>query len=210
MATLQQTVRPAALRNEKWLRTTFASDDDLFLPVSIYLDSREGSEEIIENVTEVLRAYGFSNIPRVNQAPGSFYIHIKAGFESKDREAARQSKKELKADLLSKKPPKNLKRQRSVKKLNASLLRRAQKRLGTAVLAGVVFLGSTLGGVIKDVVKDEIKILARERGPKVAQKVDTVVAKELPPGVAAKFHRVVREYIERSPDKLELPPPPEE
>lgn len=206
MGTRFQTVRPLAQDEENWLRTTFASDDDFVLPVSIYLDSSEGAAEIIEDVAEVLRAYGFSNIPRVYQAPGSFYIHIEAGFRSKDREAARQCKKELKADLLNKKPPKHVTRQRAVKKMRASLLRRARKKLGTLVLVGVVFLG----GVFRDVVKDEVEALARENVPKAAQGADKWVAKELPANVAGKFHSLVREYIERSPDKTEAPPPHEE
>ena len=210
MVTRLQAVRPVAQGKENWLRTTFASDDDFILPVSIYLDSSEGAGEITENVAEVLRAYGFSNIPLVYQAPGSFYIHIEAGFKSKDREAARQSKKELKADLLSKIPPKNVKKQRAVKRLKASILRRTMKKVGTVILAGVVFMGGVLGGVAKDAVKNEIEALAREEGPKVTQKVDEWVAKELPPDVAARFHGLVREYIEKSPDKSELPPPPEE
>jgi len=203
MSTLQQTVLPTRLGEKEWLRTTFTPDEDLFIPVSIYLDSSEGSEQIIKDVADVLRAYGFTNIPSVNQAPGSFYIHFEAGFESKNREAARQSRKELKADLLSKKPPENPKRRRAVKKLNASLLKRTKKRLGAAVLAGVVFLGSALGGVVKDVVKDEIEL----QGPKVARLMDRIVAKELPPAVAAQFHKGVKDYIERSPHKVELPPP---
>jgi hypothetical protein len=210
MVTRLQVVTPAAQGTEHWLRTTFASDDDFVLPVSIYLDSSEGAAEIIKNVAEVLRAYGFSNIPLVHQAPGSFYIHFEAGFGSKDREAARQSKKELKADLLSKTPPKNVKKQRAVKKLKGSILRRTMKKLKGVVLVGVVFMGGVLGGVAKDAVKDEIEALAREQGPQVTQKVDEWVAKELPADVAARFHGLVREYIERSSHKSELPPPPEE
>jgi hypothetical protein len=209
MVTRLQTVTPVALGKENWLRTTFASDDDFVLPVSIYLDSSKGAAEITENVAEVLRAYGFTNIPRVYQAPGSFYIHIEKRFGSKDRQAARQCKKELKTDLLSEKPPKNPKRRRAVKELKGSLLRRAQKKLRTAVLLGVVLLGGVLGDVFKDALKDEIETLAREHGPKVAQELDQWVARELPSDVAAKIHALVREYVERSPNKLELPPPPE-
>lgn len=210
MVTRLQAVRPLAQGKENWLRTTFASDDDFVLPVSIYLDSSEGAAEIIANVAEVLRAYGFSNIPLVYQAPGTFYIHIEAGFRNKDREAARQSKRELKADLLSKTPPKNVKKQRAVKKLKTSILRRTMKKVKTVVLVGVIFMGGVLTDVGKDAVKNEIETLAREQGPKVTQKVDEWVAKELPPDVAARFHGLVREYIERSHDKSEVPPPPEE
>jgi hypothetical protein len=199
---------PVALSKENRLRTTFASDDDFFLPVSIYLDSSEGVAEITTNVVEVLRAYGFTNIPGIYQAPGSFYVHIEARFGSKDRQAARQCKTELKTNLLSEKPPKDVKRRRAVKKLKGSLLSRAEKKLGTAVLVGIVFLGGVLGDAFKDVLKDEVKTFAREHGPKVAQELDQWVAKELPSDVAAKIHALVREYIERAPNKLELPPPP--
>ena len=206
VVTRQQTFGPVALGNKKWLRTNFPPDDDLFLPVSIYLDSSEGSAEMTKNVAEVLRAYGFNNIPRVYQAPGTFYIHFEAGFGSKDRKAARESKEELKADLLSKKPPKDLKKRRAVKKLNESVLRRAEKKLGTAIVAGVIFLGSIMGGVVTDLMKDDLKAWVVKQAPKA----DTFVAKELPPALATKFHTVVTKVIEESPHKSEVPPPPEE
>jgi hypothetical protein len=206
MSTLLQTL-PVAFSQKEALRTTFASDDDLFLPISIYLDSREGSKEIIEDIIEVVRAYDFNNISPVYQAPGSFYIHFKAGFKSDNHEAARQSKRELNADLLDKKPPAERKRRRTVKKLKGSFLRRARKKMGSAMLIGVVFVGSAIGGMAKDVAKDEIKAFIEEQLPRVAQKLDKVGAKELPPPLAAKFHEAIEYYITKSPDKSELHPP---
>jgi hypothetical protein len=52
MSVLQQTVRPVTkLSSQNWQRTTFDSgDDDLSLLVSVYLDSVEGSREIVQNV----------------------------------------------------------------------------------------------------------------------------------------------------------------
>ena len=69
MAMLQQTVRPVVdLSSKNWQRTGFDSeDDDLSLLVSVYLDSREGSREIVQNVEEVLQAYGFTNFTRIKQ-----------------------------------------------------------------------------------------------------------------------------------------------
>jgi hypothetical protein len=123
---------PQQSRQKEWQRTRFASDDDLFLPVSIYLSSGEEPRAIVDSVVEVLRAYGFSRIPRAYQAPGSFFIYIRAGFESNNREAARQRQQELKADLLRKKAPKTPRRQHAVSKLNQSLSARAKKKLAAS------------------------------------------------------------------------------
>jgi len=40
------------------------------------------------------------------------------------------------------------------------------------------------------------------------QKVDFVVAAELPPKVANSFHEAVKNYIDSSNEKTELKPPP--
>jgi len=209
MTILQQTFRPVAQNSEQWLRTRFVSDDgDLFLPVSICLDSSEGREEIIENVVEVLRAYGFNKFGWMWQAPGSFFLHIEVRFGSGDREAARKSKKELNADLLTDKPPKHPARRRAVKKLKQSLWRRAGKKLKAAVVVGILFVGSAIGGALKDEMKGAIEKWLEQEGPSIVQGLDTVVAKELPPTVAANFHKAVKEYIETSNDKSRLEPPP--
>jgi hypothetical protein len=197
--------QPQQSRQKELQRTRFASDDDLFLPVSIYLSSSEERQEIVDSVVGVLRAYGFSRIPGVYQAPGSFFIYIRAGFESNNREAARQRQQELKADLLKKKAPKTPRRQQAVSKLNQSLSERAKKKLGAIVIAGAVFLGTA----VTDVIKDEIETLIKEQAPKVVRKMDAVVGQELPPELAAKFHRAVSGYIEKSPAKEELPVPEE-
>lgn len=209
MTTLQQPFVSPKTELKKTLRTTFSTDDDLFLPVSIYLDSSEERSEIIASVAEVLRAYGFSNFASMYQAPGSFYIHIEAGFDSKDRQVARKRKEELKADLLSDKPSKHTARQRAVKKVKESLWKRAGKRLKTGVLFGTLFLGSVVGGVFKDVIKDESEKWLEQQGPNLVQKLDAVVAKDLPLPLAHSFHTAVKGYIEKSPHKspLEAPPP---
>jgi hypothetical protein len=135
----------------------FLSDEALFLDFSIFLTSREGAEEIIQDVVDVARAYGFTDIPAVWSATSSFYGNIRAKFKSKDPEAALLSKKELQKDLLGKKQPKSLKKKKAVHKLRGSMLKRAKKRLGTIVVAGAVFLGSFAGEVAKDMAKDEVK-----------------------------------------------------
>jgi hypothetical protein len=166
--------QPQQVRQEEWQRTRFASDDDpLFLPVSIYLSSGEERQEIVDSVAEVLRAYGFSNIPGVHQAPGSFFIHIEAGFKNNDRQAARQSKEELKADLLKKKQPKTPKRRQATSKLNQSLWSGVKKKTVAIIVLGAVLLGD----VSKDVIKDEIEALIKEQGPgSVPNSVEKLIA----------------------------------
>src|SRR6266478_6019825 len=97
MNLVQQTFRPAIKSEQKrFIGTQFASDDDDFsLLASIYLGSSEERAEILEDVTQVLRAYGFTNVARINQAPGSYYLSIRARFGTNDRQAAQKSKELL-------------------------------------------------------------------------------------------------------------------
>lgn len=204
MGTILRQGTPVALGEKEGLRTAFASDGDLRLPVSIYLDSSKGSEEITKNVAEVLRAYGFSNISGVHQAPGTFYIHFEAGFKSNDRKAARQSREELKAVLLSKKPPADAQKSQAVKDLRVSFLRRVRRKMGTAILIGLTYWATTVvGGVITDMIKDEVKAVVVEQAPKV----DKFVAQELSPALAIRFHGVVTTVIKNSQHNQELSPP---
>ena|SRR2546427_4760962 len=204
MGTFLRQVTPVALGEKEGFRTAFASDDDLRLPVSIYLDSGEGSEEIIKSVAEVLRAYGFSNISRVYQAPGTFYIHFEAEFKTNDRKAAHQSSEELKAVLLSKKPPADAQKSQAVKVLHESFWRRVGRKVGTGILIGCIYWATTVvGGVVTDLIKDEVKAVVVEQAPKV----DKFVAQELSPALAIRFHRVVTDVIRNSQHCQELPFP---
>src|ERR1700736_6187749 len=102
MNLVQQTFRPVVKSEQKrFIGTRFTSDDDDFsLLASIYLGSSEERDEIFEDVTQVLRAYGFTNLARINQAPGSFYLSIQARFGTNDRHTAQKSKQALQEDLL--------------------------------------------------------------------------------------------------------------
>jgi hypothetical protein len=78
----------------------------------------------------------------------------------------------------------------------------------TIIVAGASFLGNLTGDVFKDEIKEGIESWLKDTGPKIVQKVDSVVAKELPAGVANSFHNAVKNYIDNSPEKTELKPPP--
>jgi len=202
MGTRFQQVSPAEITKQV-VRTTFASDDGLSVPVSIYLGSQLGSKEIVNAIAEVLRVYGFSNISAMFQAPGSFYIHFEAGFKNKKCEEAHRSSEELKAALLRKKSPTDPHKRQAVKELHSSLLKCAEKKIRTGVMVGVIFLGTAIGGAISDLTKDTLKAWTVEEAPKA----DKFVAKEFPPSLANEFHNVVTRLIEASPQKSEVPPP---
>ena len=71
---LLQTFRPVVKSQQKqWLTTRFASnDDDFSLRVSVYLDSRTERAELLSNLAELVRAYGFTTFSRLEQAPWGF------------------------------------------------------------------------------------------------------------------------------------------
>jgi hypothetical protein len=211
MNLVQQTFRPVVKSEQKrWLGTQFASDDDDFsLRASVYLGSTDGGAEILEDVTQVLRAYGFTNFTRIDQAPGFLFFSIHVRFGTNNREAAHKSKKQLQKDLLSEalpgRPPQ---KRRAVRKLKKSLLSRSKKGLITIILAGSTYLGSLTGDVFKDEIKEGVERWLKDHGPKIVQKTDLVVAKELPHSVADSFHKAVKNYIDSSPEKTELKAPP--
>jgi hypothetical protein len=210
MNLVQQTFESALnSKQTRLLGTHFASsDDDFSLRVSIYLGSTDGRGEILKDVTQVLRAYGFTNFTRINQAPGSFFLSINVRFGTNDRQAAHKSKQQLQKDLLSDVLPQRPPQKRSaVRKLKKSVWSRTEKGLLTIIVAGASFLGNLTGDVFKDEIKEGIESWLKDNGPKIVQKVDSVVAKELPAGVANSFHNAVKNYIDNSPEKTELKPP---
>jgi hypothetical protein len=209
MNLLQQTFQPLAKsEQEQRFDTRFASDDDSSLQVSIFLGSNEGRTGILEDVTQVLRAYGFTDFRRIEQAPGSFFCSIEVRFGKDDRSTARRSRKQLQKDLLSDEPAADLPKRRAVRRLKKSLWGRARKKMIAIVLFGGTFLGSLTGEIFKDEVKGEVEGWLKDNGPKIARKADVIAAKELSPSVANGFHKAVKNYIDRSPDKIELKPPP--
>jgi hypothetical protein len=210
MNLLQQTFQPVAESEQKqWLDTRFRSDDDSSLQVSVYLGSNEGRTEVLVDVTQVLRAYGFTNFARMEQAPGSRFFSIEVRFGKDDRQAAQKSKKQLLNDLLNDIPPgRPPQKRRAVRKLKKSLWSRAGKKLVTIILAGTTAVGGLAVDIFRDEIKGGIEDWLKDNRPKIVQKVDSVVAKELPAGVADSFHRAVKDYIDRSPDKTKLKPPP--
>jgi hypothetical protein len=155
MNLLQQIVVPIVeSEQEQWLRNRFDSDDDTSLQVSIYLSSDRGDSEVLADVTQVLRAYGFTNFTRLEQAPGSHFFSIEVRFGKDDREAAQRSKEELQRDLLKDVPPRRPpQKRRAVQKLKKSLWGRTKKKLLSIVLVG----GTCLGSLTVEVFKDEIK-----------------------------------------------------
>jgi hypothetical protein len=88
------------------------------------------------------------------------------------------------------------------------LWNRTQKNLRTIIVVGCVYLGSLTGEIFKDEIKEGVKSWLKGHGPKIMQKVDFVVAAELPPKVANSFHEAVKNYIDSSNEKTELKPPP--
>jgi len=145
----------------------------------------------------------------MEQAPGSRFFSIEVRFGKDDRQAAQRSKKQLQNDLLRDVPPgRPPQKRRAVRNLKKSLWGRTKKRLITIIVFGGTYLGGLTGEVFKDEIKGGIEDWLKDNRPKIVQKVDSVVAKELPAGVADSFHRAVKDYIDRSPDKSKLKPPP--
>lgn len=210
MATVDPPVRPETDHSSKIRRYTGvgSEDDDLSLSVSIYLDSDGGDSELVENVQEVLQAYGFAHFSQITQAPGSSFISIKVTHVTNNYLEARRDKEELNRDLVNEKPPSDPAKCQAVSKLKKSLWQRAKKKVVAIVVSGVIFIGTVTGDIFKDVVKDEIEKWLESKGPQIAQTVDTVVAKELPPSVAKSFHEAVEHYIDNSDKKTFLEPPP--
>jgi hypothetical protein len=145
----------------------------------------------------------------MEQAPGSRFFSIDVRFGKDDRQAAEKSKKQLQKDLLKAVPPgRTPQKRRAVGRLKKSLWGRTKKRLITIIVFGGTYLGSLTGEVFRDEIKGGIEDWLNDNRPKIVQKVDSVVAKELPAGVADSFHRAVKDYIDRSPDKSKLKPTP--
>jgi hypothetical protein len=197
-------------QSRQQLITTFGSDDDFSLTASVFLDSRVGRQEILRNLEKVFQSYGFTNFTRISGAPGSFFFSIHVTFGTKDRALARKSKKELTEDLKGKELPEDPARRDSISKLKKSLWQRAKKRMTTIIVSGALFVGSMAGEVFKDEIKSGIEKWLENNEQKIVQEIDGVVAAELPPAVAKKFHEAVKQYIDKSPEKVSLEPPPEE
>jgi len=186
--------------------TKLASQDELFLPVSIYLESDEGRGEIVQNVVGVMRSYGF-NLVQWEEAPGTRYIHLRGKHADGDVEESRKSKRELKEDLLKKELPSHPRRRKAVEKLKKSLWSRSKKKIVTIIVAGAVYLGTLSGDIVKDAIKDKAEEWLKNNGPQIAQKADDLVVEELPPAIANQFHRAVKGYIDSSPKKTSPPIP---
>ena len=201
----QSTFTPTQSQDlDEWQRQTSKSDENLLLPVSIYLESDKEHGELVENVMQVVRAYGFTNIVNASQAPGSFFFHMEVGFESKSPQQARQQKRKLTKALLEEEDSEDStpEEHRAVKKLKQSLWARAKKKISAITIGSVLLLGGTLAAdsakdAVKDILKDAIKVEIKDS----ARKLDTFVAKELPPAEAQRFHSAIKNFIDESPDK---------
>jgi hypothetical protein len=191
-------------------------DDDLRLQVSIFSDASEPDRELVNDVIDVLRAYGFSDVLESYEAPGSWFAKVKAKFHNQRKDEAQHSKAELSKDLKSDKPPRSPGKRKAVGKLKKRL-KGAKKKAVTWIMAGATMLGSAAGGAAKDIAKDWIK----NEIPKVEQKVEQEASKaahkvrgyfvvDVLPEEAIKFHQAVDRKIAISPDKKNVPPPPPE
>jgi hypothetical protein len=207
----QTTVTPYQSQElNEWQRQSFKSDDDLLLPVSVYLESGEGHAEIIENVMQAVRAYGFTNIVHSSQAPGSFFFRMEVGFESKNHHQARQQKRKLAKALVEDgdSPDSTPEERRAVKKVKQSLRARLKKKLSAITIGSVLlFAGGMVWDAGKDAVKDVLKDAIKVEATKSVRKVDIFIAKELPPAQAQRFHNAVKNFIDSSPDKESDEPP---
>lgn len=196
----------------EWQRRSFKSDDDLLLPVSVYLESGEGHAEIIENVIRAVRAFGFTNIVHSSQAPGSFFFRMEVGFESNNHNQARQQKRKLTKALLEDEdsPDSTAEELRAVKKLKQSLRARPKKKISAITIGKVLLLAGTLAAgkdVVKDVLKDAVKVEINIPINVSVQKKDTFIVKELPHAEAHRLHKTIKNCIDESPDKKSDKPP---
>jgi hypothetical protein len=201
------------MRTLESLRSNVMFDDPFVLPVSIYLNSNERPHEIIKNVIDVLRAYGFTDIPWVSQAPGSRYVHFKARHPGNDRKAASRSKKQLEEDLQSKTLPKKSARREPVKKLKQSLMKRALKTLIAVAVGTVAFVGGAAkegaGDALKHAAEVPVKQWIDDHIPGKNQPEETeIIIVKLSPEDTASFHEVIEVHIDKSLEKTEQRPPP--
>jgi len=185
-----------------------SSDDDLSLRVSMYLGSEEGSEEFVEDVAGLVRAYGFTNFVSMFRAPGSFYFSMNVEYHSKDQQEARKNKDELEKDLIKDELPEEPEKAAAVKKVKQSFWSLSKKKVVGFVLFGTTFLGSAVMDLGKDKTKDLIEKELREQGPKVVRMVDGIAASALPAPAAKKFHEAVRSIVDKSPERTSVEPPP--
>jgi hypothetical protein len=211
MNLLRQVYQAPIVRSEQkhWLGSQFVFDnDDVSLQVSGYLDSSEDRDEVLGDVTQVLRAYGFTDIAAISEAPGSYYFSLNVKFGKNDHQAAQKSKRQLEQDLLRDTPPgRPPQKRRAVRKLKKSLWSLAGKKLGAIILFGVTCLGTVALDIFEHEIEKEGENWLNNHGPEILRKADSVVTKELPPSAAKSFHEAVKEYIDKSPEKTELKPP---
>lgn len=196
----------------EWQRQSFRSDDDLLLPISVYLESGEGHAEIIADVMQAVRTYGFTNVVHASQAPGSFFFRMEVGFESKDHRQAQQQKRRLTKALLDgdNLPDSTPQERRAVKKVKQSLrarLKKLKKKISAITIGSVLlFAGHQALEAGQDAAKDVLKDVMKGEAKTLVQKVDTFIAKELPPAEAHRFHNAVKNFIDDSPDKAPAKP----
>lgn len=196
---------------KEWQHQIFKPDDDLVLPISIYLASSKGREEIIEGVVQAVSAYGFTKIVRTEQASGSFFFRMEVGYESKDRHLARSQKIRLNKALIEDDDSTDStpEEHRAVKKVKQSLRARLKKGLSAITIGSVLlFAGKIAGNAAEGAVEDVLKDAIKPAITKSIQKMDTFVAKELPPAQAQRFHKAVKNLIDNSKDKTTVNPPP--
>jgi len=185
------------LKERKWIMV--GSDDDLELPVSIFLEFGEQKDEVVDAVKELIGAYGFTEISEFTEASGSFLGWLKARFKSTNRTEARKGKEELKKDLLSAVPPKEPQRQSAIVQF-----KKVMKKTGLAlVLAGRLLVahpepleeGAKM--VVSAVIGHEVEKLLSHPDEKKTRKKNHLVIRDLPPEESYRFHEKLRNEIDQ-------------
>lgn len=206
----QTSIANLSQETNEWQRLMFKSDDDLSLPISICLSSSDGRDAIVASVVQAAGAYGFTKIIGAAQAPGSFFFRMEIRFQSSDRRLARSQKRKLQEALLKEQAAQGTtsKERNAIKKVKKSLLERIKKGISAVTIGGVLlFAGNMAADAAKDAVKDVLKDAIKPAITKSLEKVDTFIAKELPPKEAHHFHQAVKNFIESSSEKstVDLP-----
>lgn len=149
MSSLQQiTTRVIESDSKHWQRQIFRSDDDLTIPVSIWLESNEGETDLISDIISLLQAYGFAVLEPITKAPGSSFISFR-GKSINSSEETIKNKERLKSDLLGKTLPHATAKRKTVSKVKKGLAKRIRKKLGAVALIGTLFMGAgTIAGHI--------------------------------------------------------------
>lgn len=230
MSILQQVTRPVLESESKtWQRQNFRSDDDQYIPVSIWLESSEGENELIGAIASLLQAYGFTIPGKINRAPGSSFFFFMARSEHGPEESLK-NRKALEKDLQNQASPKNERRRRAASRLKTTLQKPPKKKTKKIVVIGSMLITAFLTGIGEGV---GIYIMEHLKNPPpITQPVKPSLphkhtnphkkmgVKPQPPNAqiitvinlntedANSCHQTIKQQIDKSPEKTEIEPPP--